>query len=322
MIDPQTFPPTGDIEALQPEGAPIRTLFTGGNDIVISQNLADSQGLQGRRHRARQQYDRTVHRARDRQHRPRSQHREPVRGVLRLRLHEHQQRRDSPIPDPTQHHQHSAASGRGRRRGGAADSAANQQRIDDHRHPTAPPKFDHRRRAGALHRRDGLGRAADRRRGHHQHHAGDGRAAHRGDRRAQDLRLEGAAGRRAVLRRSLPARHSGERGRLHLGRDPERRRQPLRRSLLAAASGLAYLPRSAAVRRGIGHRRDADLRHPAGADRQPHPPGDHPAPQRTAHRRSRRAASADRADGGRPRDRRDRRANPWQRRRSGSSASR
>ena len=45
LIDPQTFPPTGDIHALDPAGTPLRDLFTGGNDIVISQNLADSQGI-------------------------------------------------------------------------------------------------------------------------------------------------------------------------------------------------------------------------------------------------------------------------------------
>ena len=45
LIDPQTFPPTGDIDALDPAGKPLRDLFTGGNDIVISQNLADSQGI-------------------------------------------------------------------------------------------------------------------------------------------------------------------------------------------------------------------------------------------------------------------------------------
>ncbi|MCC6802003.1 MAG: ABC transporter permease, partial [Anaerolineae bacterium] len=46
LIDPQTFPPTGDITALDPAGVPLRELFTGGDEIVISQNLADSQGIQ------------------------------------------------------------------------------------------------------------------------------------------------------------------------------------------------------------------------------------------------------------------------------------
>lgn len=45
LIDPQTFPPTGDITALDPVGVPLRDLFTGGDEIVISQNLADTQGL-------------------------------------------------------------------------------------------------------------------------------------------------------------------------------------------------------------------------------------------------------------------------------------
>ncbi len=45
LIDPATFPPTGDITAMNPAGVPLSKLFTGGNDIVISQNLADSQGI-------------------------------------------------------------------------------------------------------------------------------------------------------------------------------------------------------------------------------------------------------------------------------------
>ena len=44
LIDPLTFPPTGDILAQEPAGAPLRTLFKG-NSIVISRNLADQQGL-------------------------------------------------------------------------------------------------------------------------------------------------------------------------------------------------------------------------------------------------------------------------------------
>jgi putative ABC transport system permease protein len=46
LIDPQTFPPTNDITAVDPAGVPLRDLFTGGNDVVISQNLAEAQGLQ------------------------------------------------------------------------------------------------------------------------------------------------------------------------------------------------------------------------------------------------------------------------------------
>ncbi len=45
LINPQTFPPTGDIDALQPDAVPIRTLLTGGNYLIISENLAESQGL-------------------------------------------------------------------------------------------------------------------------------------------------------------------------------------------------------------------------------------------------------------------------------------
>ena len=45
LIDPQTFPPTGDILAVDPAGVPLRDLFTGDNDVVISRNLADSQGI-------------------------------------------------------------------------------------------------------------------------------------------------------------------------------------------------------------------------------------------------------------------------------------
>ncbi|RMF79942.1 MAG: FtsX-like permease family protein [Chloroflexi bacterium] len=46
FIDPQTFPPTGDIEALEPRGTPLRELFTGGDEVVISDNLAASQGIE------------------------------------------------------------------------------------------------------------------------------------------------------------------------------------------------------------------------------------------------------------------------------------
>jgi putative ABC transport system permease protein len=46
LIDPATFPPTGDIVALDPAGVPLHDLFTGGNDVVISQNLADAQNMQ------------------------------------------------------------------------------------------------------------------------------------------------------------------------------------------------------------------------------------------------------------------------------------
>lgn len=45
LIDPQTFPPYGEIVALEPEGVPLRDLFAQPNSVVISRNLADLQGL-------------------------------------------------------------------------------------------------------------------------------------------------------------------------------------------------------------------------------------------------------------------------------------
>lgn len=45
LIDPATFPPTGDILAAEPANVPLRDLIGSGNDIVISKNLADSQGV-------------------------------------------------------------------------------------------------------------------------------------------------------------------------------------------------------------------------------------------------------------------------------------
>jgi putative ABC transport system permease protein len=45
FIDPQTFPPTEDLLALDPANVPLRDLFQGGNEVVISKNLADSQGI-------------------------------------------------------------------------------------------------------------------------------------------------------------------------------------------------------------------------------------------------------------------------------------
>lgn len=46
LIDSQTYPPTSDIRASDPAGVPLRDLFTGqGNEIVISQNLADQQNI-------------------------------------------------------------------------------------------------------------------------------------------------------------------------------------------------------------------------------------------------------------------------------------
>ena len=40
FIDPQTYPPTHTIRALDPPDAPLAELFSGGNDVVISDNLA------------------------------------------------------------------------------------------------------------------------------------------------------------------------------------------------------------------------------------------------------------------------------------------
>ncbi|MGQ9889881.1 MAG: FtsX-like permease family protein [Aggregatilineales bacterium] len=45
FIDPATYPPTQDIRAQDPPGAPLGELFQGGNDVVISENLAATQGI-------------------------------------------------------------------------------------------------------------------------------------------------------------------------------------------------------------------------------------------------------------------------------------
>lgn len=45
LIDPETFPPYGEILALEPEGVPLRNLFAQPNSVVISRNLADLQNL-------------------------------------------------------------------------------------------------------------------------------------------------------------------------------------------------------------------------------------------------------------------------------------
>lgn len=45
LIDPATYPAYGAVTLLEPAGAALASVFTGGNDIVISQNLAESQGL-------------------------------------------------------------------------------------------------------------------------------------------------------------------------------------------------------------------------------------------------------------------------------------
>ena len=47
IIDPETYPPTQDIDATQPGGVPLGELFTGDDlEVVISDNLASSQRLE------------------------------------------------------------------------------------------------------------------------------------------------------------------------------------------------------------------------------------------------------------------------------------
>ena len=45
FIDPATYPPTHDILAIDPPDAPLSSLFSGGNDVVISDNLAAQSDL-------------------------------------------------------------------------------------------------------------------------------------------------------------------------------------------------------------------------------------------------------------------------------------
>ncbi len=45
FIDPQTYPPTDDIRAIEPTGAVLSDLFQGGNEVVISDNLASNQNI-------------------------------------------------------------------------------------------------------------------------------------------------------------------------------------------------------------------------------------------------------------------------------------
>jgi ABC-type antimicrobial peptide transport system permease subunit len=45
FIDPKTYPPIDDIRAIEPAGAPLSQLFQGGNEIVISDNMAQNQGI-------------------------------------------------------------------------------------------------------------------------------------------------------------------------------------------------------------------------------------------------------------------------------------
>lgn len=45
FIDPQSYPPTHTIRAIDPPDAALADLFTGGNDVVISDNLAQQGGI-------------------------------------------------------------------------------------------------------------------------------------------------------------------------------------------------------------------------------------------------------------------------------------
>ena len=45
FIDPATYPPPHDILAVDPPGVPLGELFQGGNEVVISENLAQTQDI-------------------------------------------------------------------------------------------------------------------------------------------------------------------------------------------------------------------------------------------------------------------------------------
>ncbi len=45
FIDPETYSPTREIRAIEPAGVPLRDLFTGGQEIVVSQNFAEDQNI-------------------------------------------------------------------------------------------------------------------------------------------------------------------------------------------------------------------------------------------------------------------------------------
>lgn len=45
FINPQTYPPTDDIRAVEPAGARLAELFQGGNEVVISDNMAANQSI-------------------------------------------------------------------------------------------------------------------------------------------------------------------------------------------------------------------------------------------------------------------------------------
>jgi putative ABC transport system permease protein len=46
FIDPATYPPTDDILAIDPAGVQVGDLFQGGNEVVVSENLASTQGIE------------------------------------------------------------------------------------------------------------------------------------------------------------------------------------------------------------------------------------------------------------------------------------
>ncbi len=46
LIDPATYPPNYDINTIDPPGQPLDEVFTGGPEIVISENLAESEDLE------------------------------------------------------------------------------------------------------------------------------------------------------------------------------------------------------------------------------------------------------------------------------------
>jgi ABC-type antimicrobial peptide transport system permease subunit len=46
FIDPQTYSPTREIQAIDPAGVPLQDLLTGGQEMIVSQNLAEAQNLQ------------------------------------------------------------------------------------------------------------------------------------------------------------------------------------------------------------------------------------------------------------------------------------
>ncbi|MGB7339696.1 MAG: FtsX-like permease family protein [Phototrophicaceae bacterium] len=45
LIDPETYPVIGEVRVVEPQGVAFADLFTGGTDIVISENMAQSQNL-------------------------------------------------------------------------------------------------------------------------------------------------------------------------------------------------------------------------------------------------------------------------------------